>query len=102
MGLKDVRIKAIKCLENGDIMHSERNHDSIDDKNLLACNKVQPDYVIMLLRKTTGLEYEESEHHYLETVSVHVCKPIWEGKRWYVKFHFEEANIVFLSVHLSL
>lgn len=100
MGLKDVRIRAIKCLENGNFVHEER--DSIDEKNLLASNEVQTEFVVKLLKQTTGLNYNESPHHILEDVNVHVCKPILENKQWYVKFYFEEPDTVFISVHLSI
>ncbi|EJC6766208.1 hypothetical protein MX824_004885 [Vibrio parahaemolyticus] len=100
MGFSDVKKKAIKCLKEGSVQH-ETERSKVNEKNLLLTGKVDPDFVVRLLRNTTGQTHEEREHDTYEGVDVHICKPSVDGCKWYVKFYFSDPNTIFISVHES-
>lgn len=97
MGFKDVKREAITCLKNGAYDHEARA--DIDIKNLFSNGTVDTDYVISLISKTSGDQYECSPHHQDNSIDVHVCRPLKDGCYWYVKFYFIAPDIVFISVH---
>jgi hypothetical protein len=97
MGLNDVREKAIQCLKDGKAQHDNRS----GDKNLLKTDAVTSEEVITMLRRTSGRQYEVSQHHFIESVEVHIFKPIVRGVKWYIKLYFIEPSCWFISVHIS-
>lgn len=97
MGFKDVKQKAINCLNYGAYDHEVRV--DIDIKNLFSIGLVDKDYVIALISRTSGDQYECSPHHQDASIDVHVCRPFKDGCRWYVKFYFIDPDIIFISVH---
>ena len=94
---KEIKKKAIECLLHGQIQHEARTE--IDVKNLLKIGDVTVEKVIKLINKTKGFQYTCSPHHLEESVMVHVCKPIKNGIKWYIKFYFIEPDIIFISIH---
>ena len=98
MGFRDARAALIAALEAGTYGHEAR--DVQEEKNLLAIGDVSEDFVIALLRKARGSDYDVSPHHGDATVDVHVFRPLDAGVRWYVKAYFHpDAEAVFISVH---
>jgi hypothetical protein len=97
MGFKDVRMLLIEALESGQFEVEERN--DIDEKNLLAAEKISPEFVIRLLLRCTGREYESRKHHSRPHVLCHVFTPVLDDERWYVKAFFVSARAIFISVH---
>lgn len=99
MGFNDIKKQVIACLEEGSYDHEIRGN--IDVKNLFQCGQLSDNYVIELIKKTRGTEYEVSPHHQAPSVDVHIFKPFKDGKKWYIKFYFVEPDVVFISVHES-
>jgi hypothetical protein len=101
VGLKDVKAKAISCLDNGQVQHETGRSGDIDKKNLLVTAQVTLDDVKDLINSTKGTQHEVSPHHMEKLVEVHTLKPVKKGTKWYIKFYFLEPDIIFISVHLS-
>jgi hypothetical protein len=97
MGFKDVRTLLVDALQSGEYGFEDR--DDIDEKNLLAVNKVSPDFVVRLLLRCTGLQYDCRKHHFYPHVLCHVFTPVLDGERWYVKAYFLSSHAMFISVH---
>lgn len=93
MGFKDAKSRVIKALENGDYSHEVRLN--IDEKNKLQTGEVSADFVINIIKKCTGIDYETSPHHQDSSIDVHVLKK----NSWYIKFYFVDPATVFISVH---
>jgi len=99
MGFKEVKANVIKCLEDGAYDHEVRR--DINVKNLFQCGQLSDEFIIELIKRTSGNDYKKSPHHRDSSVEVHIFKPLKDGKRWYVKFYFIEPDTVFISVHES-
>lgn len=97
MGFKDVRTLLIDALQSNDYEFEERTDQ--DEKNLLAAGKVTREFVIRLLLRCSGGDYECRKHHFLPRVLCHVFTPVLDGQRWYVKAYFLSARAIFISVH---
>lgn len=97
MRFKDVKQEAITCLKKGAYDHEARA--DINIKNLFSNGKIDEDYVISLISKTSGDQYKCSPHHQDSSIDVHVCRPFKDGYYWYVKFYFIAPDIIFISVH---
>jgi hypothetical protein len=97
MGFKEVRTLLIDALRSDQFDFEER--EDIDEKNLLAAQKVTAAFVIRLLLRCNGHEYECRKHHTLPHVLVHVFTPLFGQKRWYVKAYFVSSRAIFISVH---
>ncbi len=102
-GLRAARTRVVAALREGRIQFEEGTVRS--GKNLLQTGDVSPEFVIRLLGRCKGDEYEESPHHFDPGTPCHVFKPISEGVRWYVKCYFlseePEEGAVFISVHIA-
>lgn len=98
-GFKEVKAKAIKCLEEGAYAHEARNE--IEVKNLFLIGQLSEDEVIELIKCCRGNQYEKSTHHFESKVIVHILKPKLRMKNWYIKFYFVDPNVMFISVHES-
>ena len=94
MGFKFVKEKVIKALLEGAYEHEVRL--DIDEKNKLQNGEVSAQFVIDLIRRSTGNDYSSSPHHQDSRVEVHVIA----RNEWYVKFSFIDASTVFSSVRL--
>lgn len=101
VGLKEVKIKAIICLDSGQVQHETERSGDIDKKNLLVTAQVTLEEVKDLIKSTKGTQHEVSLHHVERMIEVHTLKPIKKGTKWYIKFYFLEPDIIFISVHLS-
>jgi hypothetical protein len=101
VGLKEVKAKAITCLESGQVQHETERSGDIDKKNLLVTAQVTLDEIKDLINSTKGTQHEVSPHHMESLVEVHTLKPIKKGTKWYIKFYFLEPDLIFISVHLS-
>ncbi len=97
MGFKQIKHDVIHCLENGNVLHEQRN--SIDIKNLLATGEVSTREVIAVLKRANGNQHQSSPHHYDATITVHIVKTNHAGVDWYIKWYFDKPNSVFISVH---
>jgi len=97
MGFKDSKRRVIDCLNNGLVLHEQRNNINI--KNLLAVGQVSLDQIIEILRRSRGDSYSTSPHHYDANIEVHVVKTCHSDKDWYIKWYFIEPNSIFISVH---
>lgn len=97
MGFKDIKRTAIDYLKKGAFDHEARL--DINVKNLFSTGVIDTDYVISLINKTSGEEYQSSPHHQDNTIEVHVLRPFKDNAYWYVKFYFIEPDIIFISVH---
>jgi hypothetical protein len=97
MGFKEVRTLLVDALRSDQFEFEDR--EDIDGKNLLAAEKVNAEFVIQLLLRCDGREYECRKHHTLPRVLVHVFTPLLGGERWYVKAYFVSSRAVFISVH---
>lgn len=101
MGLKEVKAKAISCLDSGQVQHETDRSGDIDKKNLLVTAQITLDEVKDLISSTKGTQHEVSQHHMEKLVEVHTLKPVKKEVKWYIKFYFLEPDIIFISVHLS-
>lgn len=97
MGFKDVRMLLIDALRSRQYEYEER--DDLEEKNLHATERVTPSFVIHLLWRCSGLEYESRKHHLYPHLLCHVFKPVVDGERWYVKAYFVSTRAIFISVH---
>ncbi|MBL4909528.1 MAG: hypothetical protein JKX78_05815 [Alteromonadaceae bacterium] len=98
MGFKDVKRQVLACLKSGNVLHEQRA--DIDIKNLLATGQISVDDIIGIIAQTRGNEYENSKHHVIGELDVHIVKTSFQGKYWYIKWYFVEPNSVFISAHL--
>lgn len=99
MGFKDVREMVIHALKSGSFAQEPR--PDIGNKNLLHAKEVTVEYVIGLLRRCSGDDYESSRHHSDPSLICHIFTPERRGERWYVKVYFLGSIAVFISVHPS-
>ena len=102
MGFKNSKAAVIAALRAGNFAHEARAAQ--EEKNLLAIGDVDAEFVARLVGKTMGQDYEESRHHWDQSVTVHTFKPTLDKVRWYIKAYFlEEAGdrATFISVHRS-
>ena len=99
MGFKEVRARVIEALETDQIEHDQRA--GIDEKNLLRTEEVTAAFVVKLLHRCSGYQYETSRHHFNPDAVCHVFTPELRGERWYVKVYLLGASAVFISVHPS-
>ncbi len=90
---KQVKAKAVKLLNAGEITHEARNN--INEKNLLSTGALSIKDVIKLINKTKGFQFTTSKHHMAPTIDVYIFRP--DG--WYIKFYFIEPGMMFISVH---
>lgn len=97
MGFKEIKKTAIEYLKNGAFDHEARL--DISTKNLFSTGVVDTEYVISLISKTSGTQYQCSPHHQDNTTDVHICRPFKDNSYWYVKFYFIDPDIIFISVH---
>jgi hypothetical protein len=97
MGFREVKSKVIECLDNGDVLHEER--DDIDVKNLLSTGAISLSEVMTIIGRARGNTYSSSSHHYDAKIDVHVIKTTHSGQHWYIKWYFTEPDCVFISVH---
>lgn len=102
-GLRAARTRVIAALQDGRIQF-EAGEVRLG-RNLLQTGDVSPDFVIRLLTRCKGDQYEESPHHYEPNTPCHVFKPLSAGVRWYVKCYFlartPAEDAVFISVHIA-
>lgn len=70
------------------------------DKNLLAQGVVDKEFLMTLIARTKGHEYQSSFHHQDPTVQMHVFKPMLGDVRWYVKGYLL-GTLWLVSVHPS-
>lgn len=96
MGFKEVRARVIEALLSGQFRHEDRENQR--EKNLLHAQEVTRGFVVDLLLRCSGDQYESSRHH-LIPVTCHVFTPERGGERWYVKVYFRPDEAVFISVH---
>ena len=97
MGFKDVRARVIDALESGLYQHEGRDEQA--QKNLLYSRKVTPEFVVGLLLRCSGDQYETRRHHFETQYLCHIFTPELGGERWYVKVFFRPSGAVFISVH---
>lgn len=97
MGFRDVKSKVIECLNNGYVLHEQRN--GIDVKNLLSTGAVSLLEVANIIGRARGNTYSSSPHHYDAGIDIHVIKTIHSGQHWYIKWYFIDPDCVFISVH---
>jgi len=76
VGLKEVKAKAISCLDSGQVQHETDRSGDIDKKNLLVTAKITLDEVKDLISSTKGTQHEVSQHHVENLVDVHTLKPV--------------------------
>jgi hypothetical protein len=101
VGLKDIKLRVINCLDNGLVEHETERSGDINKKNLLVTAQVTLEEVKELINCTNGTQYEVSSHHLERLIEVHTLKPLKNGIKWYIKFYFLKPDVVFISVHLS-
>ncbi len=97
MAFREVKSKVIECLNNGYVLHEER--DDIDVKNLLSTGAISISEVTAIIGRARGNTYSSSPHHYDTEIDVHVIKTTHSGQHWYIKWYFTEPDCVFISVH---
>lgn len=97
MAFREVKSKVIECLDNGYVLHEER--DDIDVKNLLSTGAISISEVTTIIGRARGNTYSSSPHHYDAEIDVHVIKTTYSGQNWYIKWYFTEPDCVFISVH---
>lgn len=97
MAFREVKSKVIECLDNGYVLHEER--DDIDVKNLLSTGAISLSEVTTIIARARGNTYSSSPHHYDAGIDVHVIKTTYSGQHWYIKWYFTEPDCVFISVH---
>ncbi|HEX5869407.1 MAG TPA: hypothetical protein VFY65_03265 [Longimicrobium sp.] len=97
MGFKDVRARVIQALQSGQYGHENRENQR--KRNLLYAHDVTPEFVVDLLLRCSGDQYESSRHHLHPALTCHVFTPERRGERWYVKVYFLLDEAVFISVH---
>lgn len=99
MGFIDVKKQVIECLKQGNYSHEIR--EDIDVKNSLLTGQVSEELVIELIKCCSGSQHQQSLHHQVSSIMVHILKPVKDNKKWYIKFYFLEPDVMFISVHES-
>lgn len=97
MGFQDVRSLVIEALQSGQFQHEDREDQQ--EKNLLSAQKVPVNFVVRLLMRCSGEQYETRIHHSDTSLLCHIFKPEMQGDRWYIKVFFRRSVVVFISVH---
>jgi hypothetical protein len=98
MGFKAARVELLAALAQGNVQFPYRA-GGLEAKNHLAVGKITIAEVIEMLMACRGTEHSESPLHEDATISVHVFKPVYEGRRWYIKAYLIETVGYFISVH---
>jgi len=98
MGFNNIKKRVIKCLDEGLVSHEMRNN--IDVKNLLATGQVTLNEVATIIKRARSTDYMTSPHHFDASIEVHVLKVTYSCQFWYIKWYFNEANSVFISIHM--
>lgn len=97
MGFKEARTLLIEALQSD--RHRAESRSDINEKNLLHTGVVTPEFVVYLLYRCAGWEYETSKHHFHDTWC-HTFTPHARKEQWYIKAYFlPEDEAVFISVH---
>ena len=99
MGFSNARRRLIEALRNGTWEVEFR--DAVAEKNLLAVGAVDAAFVIRLLHRCHGADYDTRPHDFDPNTPVHVFRPTLGHERWYVKAYFLAETAVFISVHGS-
>lgn len=98
MGFKEARALLIEALQAGNYDREQRS--DVWEKNLLYTDEVDAAFVVRLLGRCAGWEYDTSPHHSREGIWCHVFTPRLEGERWYIKAYFRSDGVaMFISVH---
>lgn len=97
MAFREVKSKVIECLNNGYVLHEQRN--DIDVKNLLSTGVISISEVTTIIGRARGDTYSSSPHHYDAEIDVHIIKTKHSGRDWYIKWYFTDPDCVFISVH---
>jgi len=98
MGFREVRVLLIEALRSANYDGEQRA--DVWEKNLLHTGQVNAGFVVRLLGRCAGWEYDTSPHHSLEGIWCHVFTPRLEGDRWYIKAYFRRDGVaMFISVH---
>jgi hypothetical protein len=95
MGFKEIRALLIEALLDDRVDHEMRV--AMEEKNLLSTEEVTNEFVIRLLRRCAGWEYDTSRHH-TQDVDCHVFTPSMGDERWYIKAYLQNGLAVFISV----
>jgi hypothetical protein len=95
LGFKDIKARAIRKIQEGDIYHVPREYE----KNEYAQGLLTDDQVIEMIKICRGNCYEAKPHHFVPNMDVHILKPQGKYCGYYVKFYFLEPDICFISVH---
>lgn len=101
IGWKTAKKEVLIALGAGRIEHEQRG--SIDVKNRLSTGEVSVADVVGWLRRAKGADHQESPHHFIDDVTVHIVKV----RGWYIKWWIDYPDIedagedvaVFVSVH---
>lgn len=93
MSYKIAKNKILQALKEGSYQHEVRR--GIDTKNLLAIGQVTALEVSQLIASSDGTMHQETPHHTIKDLMVHVIKV----RNWYIKFYFLEPDAWFISVH---
>jgi hypothetical protein len=99
LGLKEVRRQVIEKLNQNQVQHETNRSGNIDEKNYLVTGKISVAEVVELINATKGSQYTTSKHHAVNTIEVHILKPVKAGVEWYIKCYVIEPDVWFISVH---
>ena len=80
MAFREIKSKVIECLNNGYVLHEER--DNIDVKNLLSTGVISISEVTTIIGRARGNTYSSSSHHFDTEIDVHVIKTTHLGQNW--------------------
>jgi hypothetical protein len=97
VGFKEVKSKAIKCLDDLNFDHEPRADRHI--KNLLYTQAVTPAEVKEMIHCCGGTEHKSDFHDMDRSITIHILKPKGKYDGWYVKFYFVDDGTMFISVH---
>jgi hypothetical protein len=102
VGFKTAKQSVLQALDASiagkSVVFHEQRHDQ-RDKNLLQSGDVSLQEVRDVLGRANGTEHDESSHHNVSSITVHVVKRSEYGVFWYIKWYMLEPNLWFISVH---
>lgn len=97
MGFKDDKLRILKALELGMILHEDRTDQQA--KNFVDSGVVSLELAHKIVSSTRGDQAKSSPHHQAKEITVWILTPKYEGLQWYVKCYLIDDDLWLLSFH---
>ena len=97
MGFKDDKLRILRALELGMVLHEDRLDQRA--KNFVDSGQVSLDLAHQIVGSTLGTQAKSSSHHQHREITVWILTPKYQGVQWYVKCYLIDDDLWLLSFH---